>query len=30
MKKRAIHRRLRRLKSEIKNVLHYNFITLNI
>lgn len=26
MTKRAIHRRLRRLKSELKNVVHYNFM----
>ena len=26
MTKRAIHRRLRKLKSELKNVVHYNFI----
>jgi hypothetical protein len=26
MTKRAIHRRLRRLKSELKYVVHYNFM----
>ena len=26
MTKRAIHRRLRRLKSELKNVVYYNFM----